>query len=518
MIKRIHLVSAIGVGSLVRLFPVLIHDFPLNDGGMFFAMTNDLMRSNFVLPIVTSYNNAGIPFAYPPLPFYLASALSQFMNVPLTVVFRYLPALISIMTIVAFGALARDILRRDWQVMLALGAFALLPRAFEWLIFGGGLTRAPGLFFALLTLHGAYRLCQGIEIRRNLVVTTVFGTLTVMSHLETAWFAALTCGVFVIFGRPTLRALRYSLLVLMGILLATSPWWLLVLARSGPSPFIYAFSAGNWSLAFIWTPLFRFTEEPFLGLLAVLGLMGLLIAVSKRNYLLPAWLVVTLVLDPRSSATFASVPLAMLISLGVDEGVLPVASADADGRAAGDRTTTSLNRGRLPSLVLAFILIQSVASDLAIPYLRGTSMSVVSADERRAMSWVASNTNLDSRFLVITNREHWESDPVSEWFPVTAERVSLATVQGSEWLANQHFREEAYVALQRCSVQDIGCLNEWRKEFGDPYTHIFITTNIDDPSRANPSLIFHLENSPLFAKVYDSSSVKVFALLDAASS
>lgn len=69
------LVAAIGLGALVRLLPVVAREFPLNDGGLFCRMTEDLVASGFRMPLMTTYNGGGIPFGYPPLGFYILGSL-----------------------------------------------------------------------------------------------------------------------------------------------------------------------------------------------------------------------------------------------------------------------------------------------------------------------------------------------------------------------------------------------------------------------------------------------------------
>lgn len=64
---------AVLFGGVVRIFPVLGSEMPINDGGLFFAMARDIQAANFKLPLETSYNLAGIPFAYPPLALYIAA-------------------------------------------------------------------------------------------------------------------------------------------------------------------------------------------------------------------------------------------------------------------------------------------------------------------------------------------------------------------------------------------------------------------------------------------------------------
>ena len=48
-------VAAIALGCAIRARPVLLTDFPLNDGGLFFQMTQELQRAHYRLPAFTSY-------------------------------------------------------------------------------------------------------------------------------------------------------------------------------------------------------------------------------------------------------------------------------------------------------------------------------------------------------------------------------------------------------------------------------------------------------------------------------
>ena len=100
---RLALALAIGLGIAVRAYHVLSQDFPLNDGGLFFAMVRDLQAAHYHLPAFTSYNGAGIPYAYSPLGFYLAGLLDDWTPLTLTAVFRWLPLLTTALIVVAFA-------------------------------------------------------------------------------------------------------------------------------------------------------------------------------------------------------------------------------------------------------------------------------------------------------------------------------------------------------------------------------------------------------------------------------
>src|SRR6266498_4195512 len=115
------LALALMLGVLVRVTPLGAGEhFPLNDGGMFYAMVEDIKSSNYRLPEHTSYNGGNIPFAYPSLPFYMGAAVSDVTDWSTLDVLITLPLLFSLLTIVAFYALARAMLQTERMACLAV--------------------------------------------------------------------------------------------------------------------------------------------------------------------------------------------------------------------------------------------------------------------------------------------------------------------------------------------------------------------------------------------------------------
>src|SRR5689334_17965651 len=136
------LFSALLFGLVVRLLPALSTGFPLNDGGMFYTMTQDLQANHYLLPYSTTYNFSDIPYTYPPLGFYISAALSDVLSVPVLQIFLWLPVLINTFSILAFYKLAGQFLNSRMLASLAVLIYALSPRAFIWQIMGGGVPRA----------------------------------------------------------------------------------------------------------------------------------------------------------------------------------------------------------------------------------------------------------------------------------------------------------------------------------------------------------------------------------------
>ena len=175
-----HLLVILGIllGVFVRATYTFSADFPLNDGGLFYQMAVDLQRNHYVLPASTPYNFDEIPFAYPPLGFYLAALLDDLTPLSMMDVFRFLPLAVTGLTVLAMYRLAKDVLQSKTAVVVAVFAFALVPRSFIWLLMGGGITRSLGLLFAMLALHQIYLMYHTRE--RRYVITSSVLTLVVV--------------------------------------------------------------------------------------------------------------------------------------------------------------------------------------------------------------------------------------------------------------------------------------------------------------------------------------------------
>ena len=450
-------------------------------------------------------------------------------RLPLLQVLCFLPVTASIPTIPAFYGLAGSLLRSRVQAALSVLAFALLPRSFIWLIMGGGLTRSFGLLFAILMLQQTY-LLYTLHRTRFVFSTILFAALTVLSHPAGAWFAAFSAALlFLFYGRNRVGLIR-SVWVVAGVLLLTATWWVTVVARFGPSPLLAASETGGYAW-YSWIRLvtFDFSEESFLGLLATIGLVGALFCVARRRLWLPVWLAAILILDPRSGATYAMLPLAMLAAIGIMGVVLPAVSSSTGTAVTGvpvqeegldDRLTVLRLHGWFPRLVLAFVLLHALVSALMVGSMHPSALEVLPAEDQAAMEWVAANTDPASRFVLVTAALAWASDNTSEWFPALAQRVSVATVQDYEWLPKSQFHQqvERFAELQACAAQDEPCFESWVRQNGPSFENVYVheAQVWISPGKVLPCPV-RLRNSLLVSKdyrlVYDRPGVAVFERL-----
>ncbi len=485
---------AILVGGYIRLSAPLASDFPLNDGGLFYAMTDDLRHHSYLLPETTSYNDAGIPFAYPPLAFYIAGLLTDLTGASLLEVMRLLPALVSALCIPAFYLLAKDLTKSRISAAIGTLIFALTPRAFIWHIMGGGITRSFGLLFALLTLHSAYRLFTENHWRRVLS-TAIWGTLVVLTHPEASIQTAIAASLLFLFFGRTKKGLSLALTCAGIIAALTTPWWGRVLQGHGAIPFISVFSsahADSDSLLVRLVALFRFdfTEETLLPLIAILGLFGVCLALARSERFLPVWLVLAYLLEPRGGQLFMMLPLALLAAQALTDLILPRLSPR-------------------PKFVWALSMFLFFYSSLAATLLpqRVLQNSTLTEADQAAFNWIRENTPADSRFLILSGGDPFR-DPVSEWFPPLTGRVSAATVFGYEWVNGNLFakRMEAYRWLQTCMFQDLNCIRNWSEENKVAFTHILLRA---EDSQTTP-LQIHLNQDSGLILVYRMDNVFIY--------
>src|ERR1041385_8891039 len=112
-------ISAIFLGAFMRFNPTLLAGFAINDGGMFAVMVDDLKANHYVLPAFTTYNHLNIPFAYPPLGFYLGRIAADVFRLNAVQVLRWLPAFFASLSVPAFYLLALRLLKNKYYAAVS---------------------------------------------------------------------------------------------------------------------------------------------------------------------------------------------------------------------------------------------------------------------------------------------------------------------------------------------------------------------------------------------------------------
>jgi len=478
---------AVALGLAVRLWHVLPAGFPLNDGGMFYVMASDVQRHRFSLPDFTSYNGLLIPFAYPPLAFYLAAALDLAGPWSLADVLRFLPVSASTLSIGALYLLARSVVGPGPVPVVAAFVFALAPRSFTWQIVGGGLTRSLGQLLAILALWQGYLMFKERRGPRPLAIALAIAlaALAVLTHPEMGWLVAFSYAFFFVALGRNRAGVVSAIVTALAVAALTMPWWTTVLLRHGLDPLVSAAQTGktdwlSWKFINLLQP--YFTDEPFFPLLAMLMYAGWAIAGFKGDLLLPLWFLLILYIDPRVAYTSAMVPGSILAGLTVTT-LLEIARRE--GRAlplpawlAGGRWRRwALAAARpWPLLGIALLLTYGTYSSVKADRTPGSPLVSLPEEARAAMSWIASSTPGMARFVIVNGNYNPWIDTISEWFPALTGRVNITTVQGSEWLGLPRYERQQfmYATFQDCAYQQSSCLDRWAFLYRTTFTHVFV--------------------------------------------
>jgi 4-amino-4-deoxy-L-arabinose transferase-like glycosyltransferase len=456
------LLPAIALGLIVRGAPVLASDFPLHDGGLFASMVKDLQRAGFGLPMTTSYNNAGIPFAYPPLGIYM-TALFHSAGLDLSAVMRFLPVLFSVATIPLAYAIVRELTDRRGIAAVAAVAYALAPRSYEWLIVGGGVTRAPGVALSFLAVWSAIRLLRHPSYL-GAAATGVISGMTLLTHPEASVF--LVASVALLFasrGRTWRAAILLAGAALVALTIA-APWWLTVVSRDGWMTLLGAMGSRSSLIGSAARDLLfgHFTGAEAFDVFLGVGFVGLLADLGRGRFLLAAWMLVLTVALPDAGFTYAMLPWSVLIGIGVVDVVVP-----------GMDVLTRSHRLARPTLV-AGLLGAAVLASLATPYGTDAPVHALTSDQRAAMTWVSEYLPADAQVAVITNQVWW-NDAISEWFPELTDRQSVATVQGYEWTTLFARQERRDALLQDvCALRTVACLRTWVGDLNVAVQYVFV--------------------------------------------
>ena len=230
------LIVIILIGFILRMTVIGKSAYPINDGGLFYRMIIDLQQNNYHIPQFTTYNQGNIPFAYPPLPFYVVGLINTWLKIDLFTLFRFLPLAFNLLAIPLVYLLVRKLVDGNEEVALLSTAFwVMLPPSFEWLIMGGGVTRSIAFTFSILA---CYLFLEYITTHkfRYLIGAILAGGITGLSHLEIFWVLCFTTALIWVFYAKTRKDILPPLYFYVGCAALMSPVYLFSRLAAWHSP------------------------------------------------------------------------------------------------------------------------------------------------------------------------------------------------------------------------------------------------------------------------------------------
>lgn len=491
------LLVAFGLAAFVRMVAVLPGPLTPGDGGLIVVFVDDLRRAGFVMPHVTTYNFASLPFVYPPLGLYVAALLGELGGLSSLESVRLAAALLALATVGAFALLALRLL----TPIAAAGAvlmYALLPHAYDAIVAGGGVTRGAGLVLAILAMWMAAA-PEPTRTRRAVWIGVLLG-LAALSHPQTALFGAAASTVLMY--RPGGRAATARRVVIMGAaaFLVTLPWLVLMINTHGLETVLGPGNRLDPALALVLLLSLTFSGSGFTDLFLVLGTLGLVVEVLRRRWRLP--LLLGCLLFSGEADFIGAVPWSLL------GGAAIAFVLDGIGPLVRPR-----DRSLRVAVALA-VLFAAVVSSMGSVVDNTSRLQRVTEDHAAAMAWVRDEAEPDARFIVAAI-VGWGADEISEWFPAVAQRQSVATVQGSEWLGAEDYRDQAHRhrAVRLCTSSTDRCMAEWAESQGLADAWLFIPKGRLNgplsPDDCCPALRELVHDSPYYEVVYDGAGATI---------
>lgn len=446
-------------GLVVYAVYLAENPYPASGAGLYFLTVEQIVACGYCLPETIPYYTAeGVPFAYPPLSFYLLSPAIAAGADPLTVS-RLLPGAMTVVYLVPLYLFVRDFCGSRPAAALATLLVAGNPQVLEWHISAGGVVRAVAFLLALWGMYVGVHLFQ-TGGRRWLIAGVVSFGLTVLTHPTYALFFAISYLLLWTGLDRSPRGLRDGAAVGVGGLLIASPWVLAVAATHGPEIFMAA--AGTHGGVGGGRALLNGISA---WSVAVFG--GVVLLVLSGRYLLAAWLLGAAVLfkQPRFGYLVGSIGAAAIVV----EDVLPWLGArrpslgqharrlaDVAQRGNGRARTEPPSGGTVlaaVAVILGTVLAPAVFAHHATAGPDEATPEFLDDFDREAMAWASAETPSAATFVVLGD--------AAEWFPLLAHRTILVSPWGVEWRGREPFQRhlDAYENVSVCRRVD--CVERW---------------------------------------------------------
>ncbi len=513
-------------GFILRFEYVQDPTFPLGDGGMFYTMTQELIENNFKIPEYTSYNNSHIPYAYPPLAFYLAGGISKLFHIDLLQIFLWLPFLVNLCSIPLVFLFAKQFFQDNSYALITTAIWSISMPAFEWLVMGGGMTRSLAYTASIASLL-LLLIYLKTDKKSALIGMILFGGITALSHMEV--FLVNCVSVLVIWVYKKQKPLKRSIWLLvfyyLGCGLLLLPYILTIIKNHNIQPFINGFRGGEFFLLpqLLKIILFNYTQEFSFNIVGVLALLGLFYQIKKRDYLLVVWFLLILFIDPRSINRSVILIICLLTTISIQQILKPSFSQRSSNEtetktvAEADQPKNFLSKNRISlfSIILAFLFLQIFLLAFFQFYIDDLTLYQVKITDRNAYAWIKNNTASDSQILVLTASPDWHLDHTAEWFPALAKRNSITSVQGTEWLPDGRYYEvrKFNESIKKCMLSDYSCIPKILEVANIKADYIWVSKEIcENPDKiCTLPFLSDIRQDRYYQFVYENEGVAIFS-------
>jgi 4-amino-4-deoxy-L-arabinose transferase-like glycosyltransferase len=430
--------------SAALLFRNALHfSMPIASAGLYAQAAKEIADSGFGLPLyIRFYGPGDLPFAYPPLAFYVMAIFTR-LGVSDIVYLRFVPPVLALLGLLVIYLLAKRLAHSTFGAAAALVICATSPSLYGAHAWSSGAVRALA-FLLLLCGVFAFDIAVGRDSPVHAAVAGILLALTVLTHL----FYGLVFVLWLVFWvaadpRPPLWRTGGLCGITAG--LAVAPWLFIMLHRYGPAPFVNGFvSHGNASLldvltgaqnagAWISSHLVDVAAVPLEVPLVAVGVLG---AMRRGRRELPLMLLAGALLLSPEGARFLTLVAAMLVAFG--------------GQLIGEWLRRSPWTAAAVPLFLGLVAANAAWSGL--PAIQKDLYQVQDGAIELGL-FVQDHTSSTARYLLLAEPRD------GEWFPYLMQREPFASKWGAEWLGTYDQQIALLSSIDSCRrTRVVACL------------------------------------------------------------
>ncbi|HEY5270650.1 MAG TPA: hypothetical protein VII97_09960 [Anaerolineales bacterium] len=436
-----YILALMAGGAILRIVHLFSIPFnaPFHLGGLFYEFSRQIIQNHFAMPeTIPYYSLGGIPFAYPPLSFYLQAIVMKLFSPPLFVTVNLLPPLIAVFTLPAFYWMIKAQTDDNRLRAAALFAFALMPSAFVNQIEGAGLAEACGTLVLLFYLGWLFRFEKDPRPAPALWAGLFLG-LCVLSSPGSAYGGVIISVLFFFkllgqdLKRRSFKSSAWLLLTGLTGLLVSAPYWLTIIRHHEFGGFTTAFLTQQDATALLNQIRYMVTFKPadmitFVSDEGIYGFLfdwlvfaGLIWAVlNKQAFQVVIFFAVWLI--PREGSWLVAIPAAWLAASGIVHLVWPLLQKAFSANGANNRPPLAPG---LLALILVLLIVAGAVNTLHD--LQNQPELKISAPATETLRQDRQMIPTDAHVLIAGN------GALREWAPALLEREVLNCEFGLEW-------------------------------------------------------------------------------------
>ncbi len=491
--------AALAAGLVAVTVYLATNPYPAYGAGLYLRIAEAIAANGYAPPAeIAGYTADGVPFAYPPLQFYLLAVLLELGADPVALA-RFLPGIGVLAGLVPAYLLAREYAGSRPAGAAAAVVVALNPQLLQWHVSAGGLVRAFAFCYALTAIYAGYRAFETGSRRAVAVGALAFGA-TVLTHPTYSLFVVVT--YLLLWGvrdRSPAGLLRGAAVGFGGALVA-APWLGWVTSTHGIDVLTGAAGTHGGIGGGVATIGLSATLLPLLGAAYLLY--------ARREWFLAAWAAAAelLLAQPRFAFTVGSV-------------IAGVAAVDVARRLPSLDGRVSLPGAgavqRREVAAAACLLLATVAGGGYLAHemtLSGdpSTPEFLDDEDAAAMAWAEAETRPDATFVVLGD--------AAEWFPALADRTILIGPWGVEWYGPEAYDTQltTFEELSRCDGAD--CVEREMAGVGADPDYVYLPKGAYTV-RGHPEVTFgsldrSFAASPAWERAYENEGVVVYRAVE----